>query len=320
MLNRLFYFYRKLPHYLGHRASPMLRALSTPWHYYQSIPRHQDAPVIIYTMGKVGTITIQKSLLNAEVFFVRETHKFLPHNVNYPYASPKQKRIYRGGIIERKLFYPWLFRRPKVRVVTMVREPIGRLISIYLFTADWRFNLRIKEARLQTLLDYFPRLFEQDFAHPLVPGYFFECEIKQHLGIDAYQNPSPQDKGSVTIDQDRFSLLLMRLETPDVQKATALSDWINRPVEITRKNTANDAGYAHIYEEFKRRVRIPYRYAEAIYRSSFMQHFYTPEERAKFWQRWEPQLDKSIALPEWVENQLQKYHPPVADLPPSARL
>jgi len=94
-----------------------------------------------------------------------------------------------------------------------------------------------------------------------------------------------------------------------IRNPAALSTWIGRKVEINRQNTARDVGYDGIYGEFKRRVRIPYRYAEAIYQSAYMKHFYTPEERAKFWQRWEPQLDRSLVLPEWVEQQLQTYHP-----------
>lgn len=315
MFSRLAYYYRRLPHYLGHRASPMLGALTTPWHYFQCIPRHQDAPVIIYTMGKVGTITLHTSLLNAGVYFLKETHHFQPSKRRYPYPSTLQRSIHRGRTMERRLFYPWLFRRPRVRCVTMVREPLGRLISIYLYTAQWRLGPALGNASLDELITNFPRVFDHDYAHLLVPNLFFSSEIKPHLGIDIYRHASPRDTGSITIKQGRFNLLMMKLEMPDGQKAKALTDWMGRSISITRRNTAKEAGYDDLYSEFKRRVRIPYRYAEAMYRSSYMHHFYTPAERARFWKRWEPQLDHSIPLPAWIEKQLQTYHPPITPLP-----
>jgi len=215
----------------------------------------------------------------------------------------------------RLLYIPWLNRLPRLRVITAAREPIGRILSLYLFTYSVRFGQKREDTSLQTLLKNFPRLFEQDYFHPLVPGYFLANQLQHSLGVDVYQHPSPRDEGTVTIEQGRLSLLVMKLEITDEQKTDALSAWMDRPIPIGRNNTANHGGYAHIYEEFKRKVRIPHRYAEAIYRSSYMQHFYTLEERAKFWQRWEPQLDKSIPLPAWVEKQLQAYHPPIAELP-----
>lgn len=213
----------------------------------------------------------------------------------------------------RWVYYPWVIHRPRVRVITMVREPISRLISLYLFTYSMRFGVRLEEVPLKVLLDNFPRIFEQDFEHPLVPSYFLSSQIEALTNIDVYKHPSPAVGGSTAIEHGRFLLLIMKLEIPDEQKADALSAWMNRSIPIMRKNTAAENDYGSIYEEFKKRVSIPYRYAEAIYQSSYMKHFYTPDERAKYWKRWEPQLDRSITLPDWVEDQLQTYHPPVEE-------
>jgi hypothetical protein len=75
-------------------------------------------------------------------------------------------------------------------------------------------------------------------------------------------------------------------------------------------NRASDHAYGSRYTEFERKVRIPYRYAAKIYQSRFMHHFYTAEERAAFWRRWEAQLDDSLTLPTWIEASLDKHHPP----------
>lgn len=219
-----------------------------------------------------------------------------------------ERNIRSAAEFRRRTYLPWLLRFARVRIVTAVREPISRLISLYLYSYAKRFGVEIETLSLQVLLDDFPRVFENDYTHALVPGCFLTTEIKAGLGIDIYQHDFSQNRGAAIIERRRVSLLIMKLEITDDQKSAALSTWIGRKVEINRQNTARDVGYDAIYGEFKRRVRIPYRYAEAIYQSAYMKHFYTPEERVKFWQRWEPQLDRSLVLPEWVEQQLQTYH------------
>jgi len=101
----------------------------------------------------------------------------------------------------------------------------------------------------------------------------------------------------------------VKLEILDERKADMVR---GLAIDIVRWNTAEQKGYGKIYREFKRRVRIPHRYAEAMYQSAYTDLFYTPEERTVCWQRWESQLDRTLVLPDWVEDQLRAYHPPVA--------
>lgn len=312
MFKRLVHYYQKLPFYLAYRATPWTAALWAPYLYFRRIPQHQDVPLFIFTMGKVGTKSLWRSLLHAGVYFIKTTHYY--HRVSggyYPFRKPVIVQMNRSSAWEHRLYYPWLMRRPLVRVITMVREPIGRIVSLYLFSYTMRYGVKIEDVSLQTLLDNFMRLFEREYEHPLVPGYFMTEELGKNMGIDVYQPPFPRENGVGIIEEKNISLLLMKLEIPDERKAEGMSTWMGRSIDIIRWNTADQEGYGEVYAEFKRQVRFPYRYAEAMYKSAYMQHFYTPAERAKFWQRWEPQLDRSLVLPDWIEKQLQAYHPPV---------
>lgn len=309
MIGRLKHYYHKLPHYLTYRAHAWCFQLLARWFYRRCVPQQQDAPVSIYTMGKVGTMTLLHSLRCAGVWYTTGAHCLQFGIRRYPYHSTGDVVRMRMANLTGFSYRKWLKRLPLIRYITVVREPIGRLISLYLFTYYFRFGEKIEETSLQTLLDNFPRVFEQDYYHPLVPGFFLSAEFGSFLGIDVFEHAFDRKNGKAVIERDRISVLVMKLEISDEQKAAALSDWLDRPIDITRRNTAEDKGYAHVYDEFKRRVRIPHGYAEAIYQSSYMEHFYTPEERAKYWKRWEPQLDRSISLPAWVEEQLENYHP-----------
>lgn len=283
-----------------------MKALTAPYLYFRCVRRQQDAPVFVLTMGKVGSITVWQSLLDAGVFFQVQIHHVCRSPRRYPYG---QRNIQTAIGFSNWAFSPWLLRRPLVRIATVVREPISRLISLYLFSYEKRFGAAVENTSLEVLLKDFPRVFEDDYVHPLVPGYFLENEIHAASNIDVYRHDFPRSKGAAIIEQGRYSLLIMKLEIADQQKSAALTTWMGRPVGINRRNTASDVGYDHIYAEFKRRVRIPHRYAEAIYQSAYMRHFYSAEERNKYWRRWEPQLDRSLVLPNWVEKQLKAYHP-----------
>ena len=311
MFGRLKHYYQKLPHYLTFRANTWVFQLFARWFYQRCIPLQQDAPVSIYTMGKVGTMTLLHSLRCAGLWYTTGAHCRQFKIRYFPYYDRTTIFLSRFADWTGFFYRRWLKGLPFIRYITVVREPVGRLVSLYLFTYYWRFGKKLEETSLQTLLDDFPRVFEQDYFHPLVPGFFLSAEFGAFLGIDVYAHAFDRKNGRAMIARDRMSVLVMKLEISDEQKVAALSDWLGRPIEITRRNTAEDEGYAHIYDEFKRRVRIPHRYAEAIYQSSYMEHFYTPEERAKYWKRWEPQLDRAISLPAWVEKQLEKYHPPL---------
>jgi len=76
MFKRLIHYYRKLPLYLAYRATPWTAALWAPYLYLRRIPQYQDAPLIIFTMGKVGTKSLWRSLLHAGVYFIKTTHYY----------------------------------------------------------------------------------------------------------------------------------------------------------------------------------------------------------------------------------------------------
>ena len=50
----------------------------------------------------------------------------------------------------------------------------------------------------------------------------------------------------------------MKLEISDKRKTAAMSARMGRPINIDRRNSADQAGYGKIYREFERQVRPPF--------------------------------------------------------------
>ena len=316
---RLKRYWERFPHYMAFQAPPWAHVVFIWLHYWRCIPRLQDAPVLVLTMGKVGTRSIEHALNASGYNFCYVTHRLTHQSKRYPCDPWSEQHNFYALAILRHSGFPWLLTRPKLRIVTSIREPISRLVSLYLFAYPRIFGESIEQTSLEILLARFPQIFDRNYVHPLVPGEFLGRELHEKVGIDVYAHPFSSEKGWTIIQQNNLSIFLSKLEIPDSTKELALTEWIEKPVRIVRQNTASQSGYAEIYAAFKKRVHIPYRYAEAIHRSRYMTHFYTSKERTELWLRWAPQLDRSIELPVWVERELATFHPPVTDLPVESR-
>lgn len=308
--HRLRFASERWPDYLTHRVELWVLALLFRPFFRYCVPALQDAPVLVCTMGKVGSVSVEVSLRRNGWKFTFGCHRISKPSRPYPYFDARTRRRQYAQRMLTRFQFPWLLRRPHVRVISTVREPVGRIISLYLYAYSWLFNEPIAEASMETLLERFPKVFDQEFEHPLIPGEFLSTEIQGVLGIDVFSYPFDPEKGWTRIRKGHVSLLISKAELPDERKTTALTEWLQSPISLARFNSATDHAYGSHYAEFKRRVRIPYRFAAKIYQSRFMHHFYSAEERAAFWRRWEPQLDDSLPLPAWVEDSLEKHHPP----------
>jgi len=298
--------------YLRYNAPGWLSVLLFRPFYFYAVPNAQPEPVFVYTMGKVGTTSVEAALVRSSFPFVFNFHRI--NDFRVPSLAAKElRKVNRRQIWLKRWGYPWVLENKSVKVVTMVRDPIERLLSLYMYNYESLTGKRTDAARINYLLRDFYKVFEVEYAHSLVPGEFFANEIQKHLGIDIFETSFPVEKGWQVIERDNISLLVMKLEIPDEEKSAALQSWLgsNVSIKIERINTSADNGYGGLYKAFKQQARIPRQYAEHMYLSNFMKHFYSDVERQAFQRRWEKQFDDTMILPEFLQAKLKKYHPKV---------
>ena len=296
---------------MAYRAGHWTWALLFRTYCRYCVPRRQPAACFIVTMGKVGTIAFKHALHRHGFDFVTVTHRIGRGGPEFPHTPPVQHTETRARRILYERHHPWLLRQRPVKVLTAVREPIERLVSLYLFVYPRLFGEPVETTPMEILLQRFPTFFETEYRYHLVPGDFFQREICHHLDIDVFAWNFPTEQGWGRIRQAGIDLLVLKLEAGHAAHCDGLSQWAERTItEIPITNTSSERGYGDIYAEFKQRVRIPFAYADALYRSAFMSHFYTEAERIAAWQRWEPQLDRTLVLPAWIQASLARHHPP----------
>lgn len=172
------------------------------------------------------------------------------------------------------------------KIISMVRDPIRRNIS-QLFT-EW-----------QEPLGYFPeqyddsmmRIFKEQFDHDW-PLRWFDDWLFPHFGIDVYREPFDKEKAWQIYDD---KLLVMRTEDLSWILKDALIDFLNlspkarKKMDVTHRNIGEiSRGEAHgrAYAEFKRNAKFDEQFLNRIYKSKYVQHFYTETEIEWFREMW----------------------------------
>lgn len=227
----------------------------------------KNAPVFIYQMGKVASSSIYESLKEQYTGIVAHGHWFTPDH----YSSEV-----------RFLFDTYKKGRYKIKLISLVREPIGRNFSA--FFQEQNFNRLVGEPYKkdqytdEELLDMFLNLFEHES-----PEVWFDDNIKRHFQIDVYQHKLKN--GYLSVSNSYCDLLLMRHDLEDTEKERHIAQFLELPqFQLKNTNLAQDKAYAAQYKRIKDRG-FPEAYVDRTLNYKYSQHFYK-EEIADLRKKW----------------------------------
>lgn len=272
----------------------------------------QGPPLLIYQMGKVGSLTIQSSLrainLDMPVFHV---HFLTPDRVE---KTEKERRKYLGtkkmGLLEHVWQYQYLRKQmerrldgKKWKIVTLTREPISRNLSTFFENLEVESLDAGRWYKIQS--DYYgfeivcdiedmgelTQLFFEKLHHdrPLV---FFDEELKGVFGIDVFSSEFPTSRGYKIYEGERADVLLIRLEDLDDCARDAFREFLNiEGFTLIDKNVGSAKVYAPLYKKLKKSIVLPDAYVERMYRSKYMRHFYSEKEITRFRTKWRTSRD-----------------------------
>jgi hypothetical protein len=249
-------------------------------------------PIVIYQMGKVGSTSILRSLRRHGIGPVFRIHALARENLHLLYprhyepGHPVVCADYRRyGLISRQLHRYIRAKHKPVKVITPVREPIARNVSLF-FENLLEYHLppgtcldRLTPHELETI-------FLRDVRHP-VPLDWFDLEMRPMLGIDVYAHPSPRKTGYSCIGRGNIDLLLLKIKIDDRLKERAIADFLGLGnFALEDYNVGQEKPYAGAYHRFVETVRLPAWYLETMTRSPYTRHFYTTGEIDQMWARW----------------------------------
>lgn len=253
--------------------------------------------LLIYQMPKTGSQTIEATLQQC-----RLPHQIVRlHFLSSHFAEPiveklksdqapnewKQKareqleftRKMARIVRMRRVLRACGFTIPRLEIITGVREPI----SLGLSTMFENFSYFFPQPQ-PTLEDYVevlqrPRLY--NFSQR-----WFDWELKPFTGIDVFKTPFPQETG-YSIYENRFArALVYRFETLD-QLPAMLRQFLGcEMAAMLVRNLASSKPYAQAYRHAKELVRLPPAFVAEQCNGKMMRHFYSEEERHRFFLRW----------------------------------
>ena len=249
-------------------------------------------PVLVYQMGKVGSTSILRSLRRQGLGPVFRVHVLAAENLHLLYPShvgPGHPVIradhQRHGPLTRQLHRYVLARHKPVKVITTVREPVARNVSLF-FDNLLEYHLPPGACPDRLTTRELEAIFLRQVKHSVALDWF-DLEMKPALGIDVYAHPFPRDSGHLRICQENVDLLLLKIEIDDRLKEGVLADFLGLgSFELDRSNEAQEKPYAGAYRKFIEHVRLPAWYLEAMSCSKYTRHFYTAGEIEQMQARW----------------------------------
>jgi len=276
----------------------------------------RDDPIIVYTMGKVGSSTISRSLVDIYgMNGVHQVHWLTPaalarderhyRNQALRYADTEFARDFFPRYVWRGQYLSQMLSRNRnrnlpLRVITLVRDPVARNISAFFqnlrtfFDYDYKAELRargadsVKNELIQLFLDHYVAgsdVLEVDCD----PISWLDDELNRNLGVDVFAQPFPIERGFEIYETSDVRVLLIRLEDMRRSAVPALMDFLELDeFELKDANVGMAKPYASHYREVVAGLQLPADYLDHHYDSRMARHFYSDDDLETFRRRWGP--------------------------------
>lgn len=258
---------------------------------------HTLDPIIVYQMGKVGSASMQRSLIatfRSMGMDVPVHHIHNLHNLEAMEKSILQSAIPREdtlmGIRLGLALKKQMDENPNQQwnLISLVREPVARSISDF-FHGFQEIVPNYGQLYLQGQLsmEEVRNAFFSKFDPPGTPYDWFDNQMKTIFDIDVYAKPFPIPKGyEIYRDRKRTPLLLIRLEDLDRVARQAMKEFLMiENFSITKSNIGAEKQYATLYSDFKN-TPLPRKFLEKKYATKYARHFYSNDEIENFYKKW----------------------------------
>lgn len=200
-------------------------------------------------MGKVGSTSLAAAIPGAQ-------HLHTLYN-NHPcpyfqcYTSSFARRCVSVNVMQplRRFSY---YRRPKLKIISIVRDPVARNMSMFFQDLPFwiagyvkKFDKETRKSDLPWLWEVYKNIFNHDYA-----ANWFDREMLRFTNIDVLASGFDIESGCQTYRNGNIELLVLRLE--DLQKnKKALESFIGESLQIANLNKSESKWYASIYRDFQ---------------------------------------------------------------------
>ena len=253
-----------------------------------------NPPIMIYQMGKVGSSTVYRSLLDASipnsVFHLHFLSDDLPKHRGFLKQAgiyPPPYHIYLGEATQKLLNKHQDF---PIKIISLVRDPIAFIIS-NIFQ-----NPSFAEESIQTdtgLIDpqKASKYINGKLSNPQEFTYIYEWfnkELKTVFGIDVFAEPFSLETGYAVYSKANVEVLVIRLEDLSEKGPKAISDFLKleNPLVLKHNNSRDNSKDKEAYQEVQKSVSLSLSTCKKIYSNDFVKHFYNESMINTFLSKW----------------------------------
>jgi len=269
----------------------LVESLKINWKNFRDTP-----PIVIYQMGKVGSTTVCESLKNADLPNPVYHVHFLSHDGiknAEEYFLGLQKGISPPHIKRSKMLRKKIDKKKGVqwKIITLVREPIGREISDFFQVVDRYYPDLIDEngdVNKSSAIEFLQERLANYDESTNYTSTWFDKELKQAFNIDVYAYPFNHEDSFTIIRKENINVLILRLEDLHSSFNNALSQFLDleAPVRMVTSNVGRDKSYSEAYRYVLKNIAVPESVCAKIYSSKYTKHFYDENSINEFIHKW----------------------------------
>lgn len=233
------------------------------------VPKAEN-PVLVYTMGKVGSSTVSDSVKKAG-FPVFDIHTLDNERIQKILRTQKfdkiANHIFRSSVVLKD--YQSELRNKDLKIISLIREPSERNLSGFFQNIE-NFNI-VPNTKPHDIYE----IFKKEYPHH-VPIRWFDDELKKHAGIDVFEYNFDKKKRFL----ERDNLLVMDIDLQDEEKEKLLSRFLKPNLfsrikfDIGKANVGSEKSYSQIYSQVKNLLVQDREYFQKMHASRFYRHFW----------------------------------------------
>ena len=230
-----------------------------------------EESIVIYQMGKVASTTLENSVQKG-----LHIHSLFG---NQPCPGRQlQKRSgmlwLQGQVLDAIRRYA-LRQRQEVRIISLMRDPVGRNVSMFFQDLPFWLYDHIAKIKGHTRVEGYEIIndsFRDTYDH-LYFDSWFDREIKALTGVDIFDYSFDKQSGYLLIEAGKWKILLLTMEKLG-QNEAILSEFCQQPVKLQDSNVAEKKWYSPVIKQFREEGALTPEYARQMYATRTARFFY----------------------------------------------
>jgi len=240
----------------------------------------RTAKRLVYTMGRVGTSSINKALNDAG------QSAFSAHWLQYG----KDDGVAEYPALNMDLTNRIKENKKPIKVIIPIREPMARNIAAFWRIMPSKTGLNVTLDKLHEYsIEQLQNLFIENYRITY-PDEWFHLEPMDVFNFNPFKSEFPHSLGYKIYNLGESKILIIRLENCEEQLHHALYELLGvKNIHMEKANVYHGDTYGDYgvqkYKEFKA-TPFPIDFVKKNYALEYAQHFWTNEERQKLIRKW----------------------------------